>query len=103
MRKTQSTAKRAPGRKTAMGRDSGVVSSRIRAIGNSRGVILSNQLIDKAGISPDGPIDIRAEKGMIVITASKKVSRVNTDLGSWDNQFKVTMREGNNPDRDLWE
>ena len=102
MQKTRSIVKRATKKKAVGVQDSGVVSSRIRAIGNSRGVILSNQLIDKAGIPPDGAIDIRADKGMIVITASKVVSRINTDLGSWDKEFKKAIRAGNKPERDMW-
>ena|SRR5215469_2813591 len=103
MRKTRETGDVPPIKKKVRAQGSEVVSSRIRAIGNSRGVILSSQLIEKAGIPPDGPIDIHADKGMIVITASEKVSRVNTDLGTWDKQFKKAIRDGNKPEGDLWE
>jgi hypothetical protein len=103
MQKTRTIAKAPPKKKTVRVQGSGVVLSRIRAIGNSRGVILNSQLIDQAGISPDGPIEIRAGKGMIVITASKNASRINTDLGTWDTQFKKAIRERNKPEGDLWE
>jgi hypothetical protein len=103
MQKSNSLDKKhmpAKAKKTSAAR---VVKSRIRAIGNSRGVILSTEMIDHAGISPNADIIIRAFKGMISIVESKKVSRVNTNLKTWDKQFKQAIRTGGKPEGDLWE
>ena len=106
MQKTRSTVARPKGSAPAKGKKAApaeMVSSRIRAIGNSRGVILSNQLIDRAGISPDADIVISAFKGMITIIEAKKTSQVNTDLSTWDEAFKKANRAGKKPEGDLWE
>src|SRR5688500_1788937 len=42
-------------------------TSRIRAIGNSKGVILNNNLIESAGLNPDLDIVIQAGDGVIII------------------------------------
>jgi antitoxin component of MazEF toxin-antitoxin module len=54
------------------------VSSRLRRIGNSRGVILSNRLIEEAGIAPDAELVLKAVEGVIIIAEAKKPSRVLT-------------------------
>src|SRR5687768_6594887 len=54
--------------------------SRIRAIGNSRGVILSNRVLEEGGIGQEADILIQAIAGMIIIRPAEKVSAVNTNL-----------------------
>ncbi len=77
--------------------------SRIRAIGNSRGVILSNQVIEEAGIQPEADIIIQARSGMITIFPAKSKNRVNLDLSTWGKQFKSAIKAGQKPEHDLWE
>ena len=76
------------------------LKSRIRAIGNSKGVILSNELIKKAGLNPEIDILIKAAEGMIAIV-QVKTTDVNTNLGTWDRQFKNAIKNGAIPDSDL--
>ncbi|MGI8597778.1 MAG: AbrB/MazE/SpoVT family DNA-binding domain-containing protein [Chitinophagaceae bacterium] len=76
------------------------ITSKIRAIGNSKGVILNSQLMEAAGISADADIIIRADKGKIVIEAIKE--DVNTNLSSWDKQFKQVIKTGAKPEKDFF-
>lgn len=62
-------------------------TSRIRSIGNSKGVILTTQLISSAGIKADDPITIQASDGFIIITQA--IQEVNTDLSTWGTEFKL--------------
>jgi antitoxin component of MazEF toxin-antitoxin module len=76
------------------------VTSRIRPIGNSKGVILSNRLMEAAGITSEADIIIQAAEGMITIKQAKPA--VNTDLSTWDAQFKAAARKGIKPEKDLF-
>jgi antitoxin component of MazEF toxin-antitoxin module len=77
-------------------------NSRIRQIGNSNGVILSNQVIQAAGLNQNADVVIKAAKGIIYIIEIK-ASGVNTDLSTWDKQFKATKAKGIKPEKDLFE
>ena len=76
--------------------------AKIRAIGNSKGVILNNQLLDTAGLKADMDILIQALNGLITI---KKIEKpvVNTDLSAWDKQFKAAIKAGDKPEGDFFE
>lgn len=76
-------------------------TSRLRAIGNSKGVILNNQLIEKAGLNADMDVVIRAEEGVITIIQVKEPP-VNNDLSTWDKQFKAAIKKGAKPEKDLF-
>ena len=76
--------------------------SRIRPIGNSKGVILSNQLIKAAGLNAEADIVIQASDGVIYIL-QVKAPAVNTDLSTWDKQFKAAIKRGAKPENDLFE
>ncbi len=78
-----------------------VLVSRIRSVGNSKGVILSNGIIKAAGLDPNGEIRIEAGEG--VITIAQALNGVNTNLDSWDAQFKRAIRNGAKPEGDLFE
>jgi antitoxin component of MazEF toxin-antitoxin module len=82
-------------------RSGAAITTKLRAIGNSKGVILNNQLIEAAGISANADIIIRADKGKIIIEAKKE--DVNTNLSSWDKQFKQAIKAGAKPEKDLFE
>lgn len=77
-------------------------TTRIRAIGNSKGVILNNQLIEKAGLDPNMDILIEAADGAIIIVQVKE-QEVNTDLSTWDQQFQAAISNGQKPEKDLFE
>ena len=47
------------------------ITSRLRAIGNSRGVILNSQLIEAAGLNAEADIVIQANEGVITIIQMK--------------------------------
>lgn len=76
------------------------VASRIRPIGNSKGVILSNQLIEAAGLTPEADIIIEASEGVITIKQAQPA--VNTDLSTWDAQFRAAAKKGIKPEKDLF-
>jgi|ERR1022692_1752563 hypothetical protein len=77
-------------------------TSSLRAIGNSKGVILNSQAIEMAMLNPDIDIVIRAEEGVITIVQFKETG-INTDLSTWDKQFKAAMKKGAKPEGDLFE
>jgi len=79
------------------------VSSRIRQIGNSKGVILPNRVIEEARISPDADLIIQVSDGVILIAEARSPGSVNTDLSSWDEQFKNAIKRGNKPETDVWD
>jgi antitoxin component of MazEF toxin-antitoxin module len=78
------------------------ITSRLRAIGNSRGVILNSQLIEAAGLNAEADIVIEANKGVITIK-QMKAAGINTDLSTWDKQFKAAIKKGAKPEGDLFE
>jgi antitoxin component of MazEF toxin-antitoxin module len=75
--------------------------TRIRAIGNSKGVILSNQVIEAARINPEIDVLVMAKEGMIMIVEAKS-STVNTNLSSWDDQFKNAIKGLKKPEKDMF-
>lgn len=77
------------------------VISRIRSVGNSKGVILNNHLLKIAGINTEDQIAIEAGEGMITISQAKL--SINTDLKTWDAQFKKAIKAGHMPEKDLFE
>jgi antitoxin component of MazEF toxin-antitoxin module len=76
-------------------------TSKIRAIGNSKGVILNNEVIKTAGLTPDQDIVIQASNGVITIVQIKEMG-VNTDLSSWDKQFKDAIKAGVQPEGNIF-
>ncbi len=75
-------------------------TSRIRSVGNSKGVILNNNLIKAAGLDMEADIIIEASAGMITIVQAKPA--VNTDLATWGAQFKKAIKAGAKPEKDLF-
>src|SRR5882724_8660391 len=63
-------------------------NTRIRDIGNSKGIILNNVILETAGLQAETDIVIHASKGIIQIMEVKKED-LNTDLSTWDKQFKA--------------
>ena len=77
------------------------VIARIRSVGNSKGVILNNHLLKVAGINTEDEIAIAAGDGVITISQAKQT--INTDLKSWDAQFKKAIKGGHRPEKNLFE
>ena len=77
-------------------------TSRIRAIGNSKGVIINNQLIEAAGLNSAMDVVINAASGVIYIMQVKE-KNLNTDLSTWDQQFKTAIKKEAKPEKDLFE
>jgi antitoxin MazE len=77
-------------------------TAKIRAIGNSRGIIFNNKLMDTAGLIADQDVVIQAVKGLITIKQAEKLA-VNTDRSTWDKQFKAAIKAGHKPEGDLFE
>lgn len=77
-------------------------TTKIRAIGNSKGLILNNQLLDIAGFLSDQDVLIRAVNGRLIIEQVKKPA-VNTDLSTWEKQLKAAIKAGAKPEGDLFE
>lgn len=76
-------------------------TSRIRSVGNSKGVILNSTLIKLAGLDTDADIMMEAREGIITIAQAKP--KVNRDLRTWDAQFKRAIETGEKPEGDLFE
>ena len=76
------------------------VRSSFRSVGNSKGVIISAKLIEASGITGNDLI-IEAADGIIAIREHKSTD-VNTDLASWDKQFKVAIKNGAKKEADLF-
>ena len=77
------------------------VRTSFRSVGNSKGVILSAKLIEASGITGNDLI-IEAAEGIIAIRELKRTD-VNTDLSSWDKQFKAAIKNGDKADEDLFQ
>lgn len=85
------------------GKGSHSVITRLRPFGNSKGVILSNKLLQSAGIDNKNDIEVYANKGSIIISQVIQSQKVNTNLSTWDKQFKSAIKNGFKPDNDLFE
>ncbi len=72
-----------------------------RNIGTSKGVIISQKMIDLAGIHTNNVV-IEASKGEIRIHPVDHKT-VNTELSSWGKQFKNALKSDQVPDSDLFD
>jgi antitoxin component of MazEF toxin-antitoxin module len=84
------------------GKSKAVVNSRIRAIGNSKGVILNSELLEAAGITDITNIVIHANEGEIKIMPNHEPLS-NDDLSKWDGLFKAAIKKGLKPENDLFD
>ena len=78
------------------------VFTRIRKIGNSKGILLSNSIINKLGVEENEEVIIKAENGAIIITPAKNKRKINTDLSSWEAHFKAAIKNGDKPETDIF-
>ncbi len=76
---------------------------RIRKIGNSQGILLSNKLMNQSGIKDGTEVIVAAEKGRIIIEPVENKRKINTDLTSWEAQFKAAIKNGDESETDIFE
>jgi antitoxin MazE len=79
------------------------VAGRIRRIGNSKGILLSNSILKESGIAENTVVTVTTEKGKIIIMPAENKRKINTDLSTWEAQFKAAIKSGNQPEKDLFE
>ncbi len=77
--------------------------SKIRAIGNSNGIILSNKILQAAGFSEKTNVTLSVKKGQIIIHEQKENNTPNVHLATWEAQFKQAKKNGAKPDNNLLE
>lgn len=77
------------------------VRTSFRSVGNSKGIIISSKLIEASGISGNDLI-IEAANGIIAIRAVNS-SDVNSDLSTWDKQFKTALKSDDKVEGDLFD
>lgn len=79
------------------------VTGRIRKIGNSKGILLSNSVTKELGVSDDAEVIVTTEKGRIIIRPAENKRKINTDLSTWEAQFKAAIKSSDKPEKDLFE
>ena len=82
-------------------KESDAFSAKIRAIGNSKGVIINTKLMEAAGIHQDTNLIMFADEGKIILMEAPKQG-VNTNLATWDKHFKAAIKKGASPEPDLF-
>lgn len=78
------------------------VSGRIRKIGNSKGIILSNSMIKELGVANNAEVMVTTEKGRIIIKPAENKRKINTDLSTWEAQFRAAIKNGDKPEKDFF-
>ena len=79
------------------------VKGRIRKIGNSKGILLSNSMLKELGIEEGAEVIVTTEQGLITIKPAENKRKINTDLSTWEAQFKAAIKSGDKPEKDLFE
>ncbi len=76
--------------------------ARIRPFGNSNGIILSNKILEAAGLQENADVIITVDNNHTIIIQAKTGVTVNTNLNSWDAGFKDAIKKGREPESDLF-
>ena len=76
---------------------------KIRKIGNSNGILLSNKMLSHLGIKEGAAVTVTAEPGQLIIKPAITTPAINTDLSTWEAQFKQAIKNGDTPERDMFE
>ena len=97
-----SANKQATAEKRKSIKGSGVFPAKIRAIGNSKGIIINNQLMEAAGIHAGVDLIMYANEGKIILMEAPKQA-VNTNLATWDKHFKAAIKKGTAPEPDMFD
>ena len=85
-----------------------IMRTTLRKIGNSRGVLLTKEIIDKLKIVDGQEIEVSLnDESSIVLKPTqlkkKKRPHLNLDLSTWEEQFKAAIKNGDVPEKDLFE
>jgi antitoxin component of MazEF toxin-antitoxin module len=85
-----------------------IMRTTLRKIGNSRGVLLTKEIIEKLNIEEGQEIEISVNDEFSIIlkpTKSKKKKRpvLNLDLSTWESQFNTALENGEIPEKDMFE
>lgn len=76
--------------------------ARIRPFGNSNGIILSNKIMEAAGLQENADVIITVDNSHAIIIQAKTGVTVNSNLNSWDAGFKDAIKKGRKPESDLF-
>jgi len=60
-------------------------------------------LLNEAGISDDTDIVIEAKPNVITITPLTGRRPLNRDLNTWRKQIKAAIKQGQKPEKSVWE
>ncbi|MBY0479819.1 MAG: hypothetical protein K2Q21_00585 [Chitinophagaceae bacterium] len=85
-----------------------IMRTTLRKIGNSRGVLLTKEIIDKLNIVDGQEIEVSVNNESSIVlkpTPLKKKKRplLNLDLSTWESQFKSAIENGDKPEKDVFE
>ncbi len=85
-----------------------IMRTTLRKIGNSRGVLLTKEIIDKLDIVDGQEIEVSLHDASSIVlkpTKLKKKKRpsLNLDLSTWEAQFKTAIKKGELPEKDVFE
>ena len=80
----------------------------LRKIGNSRGVLLTKEIIDKLNIVDGQEIEVTMNNESALVlkpTKHKKKKRppLNLDISTWEAQFNLAIKKGDLPEKDVFE
>ena len=100
--KLPSTSKKTKNSITSTGKTD-TAFSRIRKIGNSKGILLSNTMLTELGLEANAEVMVTAENGCIIIRPVENKRKINTDLTTWEAQFKAAIANGDKPETDMFD
>ena len=79
----------------------------LRKIGNSRGVLLTKEIIDKLNIVDGQEIEVILNDASSIVLKPTKLKKkkgpsLNLDLSTWEAQFKTAIKKGELPEKDVF-
>lgn len=78
----------------------------LRKVGNSKGILLSKEVIDFLSLEVGNEILISIESNKIILqksARSKKQNKLNLKPETWEDQFKKAIANGDEPEKDVFE
>ena len=60
-------------------------------------------MIKELGVEDNATVIVTSEKGRIIIKPAENKRKINTDLSTWEAQFKAAIKRGDKPEKDLFE
>ncbi len=85
-----------------------IMRAQLRKMGNSRAIILSQEIIEKLNIVDGQEIEVSInEESALVLKPTKlknnKRPPLNLDISTWESQFKLAIKKGELPEKDVFE